>query len=101
MAPAQEPANAAAAACACCGRRVSRMHGLVVLLRQPRHAVSMRLMCVGYCSQHREEAVDAALENFRGGGQILTVSAPELVRPSRQLHWRRTTTALLANGAQR
>lgn len=77
------------------------MHGLIVLLRQPKQAVSMRLICVGFCADHREDAVDAALETFRGRGQIITVSAPELVRPSRQLHWRRVTTARLAAGAQR
>lgn len=61
----------------------------------------MRLICVGFCADHREDAVDAALETFRGRGHIVTVSAPELVRPSRQLHWRRVTTARLAAGAQR
>lgn len=77
------------------------MHGLVVLIRLPKQAVTMKLACVGYCAEHREEAVDVTLNAFRGRGQIVTVSAPELVRPSRQVHWRRTTTARLAAGAQR
>jgi hypothetical protein len=98
-----EPArtkDSAAAPCACCGKKVYRMHGLVVLLRVPKQAVSMRVACVGYCADHREEAVDAGLEEMRGRGQIVMVASPELVRPNRQLSWRRSTTARLATAAQ-
>jgi hypothetical protein len=100
---ATEPArtkDSAAALCACCGKKVYRMHGLVVLLRIPKQAVSMRVSCVGYCADHHEEAIDAGLEEMRGRGQIVMVGSPELVRPSRQLSWRRSTTARLANAAQ-
>lgn len=92
--------STAAAACAVCGRRVYRMHGLVVLLRHPKTAVSFRLSCVGYCADHRAEAIDIALDEFRGRGQIVVVGAPDLVRPSKALLWRRATTARLAAGAQ-
>jgi len=92
--------DSAASACACCGKKVYRMHGMVVLLRQPKSAVSMRLLCVGYCADHREDAIEAALDDVRGRGQIVMVGSPDVVRPSRQMHWRRSTTARLAAAAQ-
>lgn len=76
------------------------MHGMVVLLRQPKSAVSMRLLCVGYCADHREDAIEAALDDVRGRGQIVMVGSPDVVRPNRQMHWRRSTTARLAAAAQ-
>lgn len=92
--------DSAASACACCGKKVYRMHGTVVLLRQPKSAVSMRLLCVGYCADHREDAIEAALDDVRGRGQIVMVGSPDVVRPNRQMHWRRSTTARLAAAAQ-
>lgn len=76
------------------------MHGMVVLLRQPKSAVTMRLVCVGYCADHKEDAIEAALDDIRGRGQIITVGSPDVVRPSRQMHWRRSTTERLAVAAQ-
>jgi hypothetical protein len=100
---ATEPTQArdsAAAPCACCGKKVYRMHGMVILLRQPKSAVTMRLVCVGYCADHKEDAIEAALDDMRGRGQIVMVGSPDVVRPSRQMHWRRSTTARLAAAAQ-
>jgi hypothetical protein len=100
MTPADEPTTSPHAACICCGKPVARMHGLVVLLRNGKRGVSFRLTTAGYCAEHREEAIDAALEPLRGRGQIVTVSTPDLVRPSKQLTWRRTTVNRLTTAGQ-
>ncbi|MEA2497573.1 MAG: hypothetical protein QOJ29_5484 [Thermoleophilaceae bacterium] len=76
------------------------MHGMVILLRRPKSAVTMRLVCVGYCADHKEDAIGAALDDARGRGQIVMVGSPDVVRPSRQLLWRRSTTSRLAAAAQ-
>ena len=88
------------ASCVCCGKPVARMHGLVVLLRKGKRGVSFRLTTAGYCAAHRDEAIDAALAPFEGRGQIVAVSAPELVRPSREWVWRRSTVERLTAAAE-
>jgi hypothetical protein len=100
MTPAHDTSRGPHAACVCCGKTVARLHGLVILLRNGKRGVSFRLTTVGYCAEHREESIDAALEPFRGHGQIVTVSSPDLVRPNKQLTWRRATVARLSAAAQ-